>query len=296
MVKFCSALDASHVDFITNQSLFYVASAPWAGDHINISPKGHPSRTLAVLGPTTIAYLDATGAGCETIAHIYENGRVTLMFSSSGPKPQVLRVFAKGKVVEKWDPYYQQLRARMATENGDDIDITGARAIIVLKVKKVQTSCGFRVPLTSGHGTLEDAGSTGDAVTVVAHEHGHDADHESHRDTIDDWARKQIEKQELGDFQKRWNYRSLDGLPGMMSARRSHDENIAVEDTKAWLRKVSRQQDTVAFGFGLGILFMLLLSLVGILSIKAVFLEHFLNWQRRQMGMPEDHSWRKSEL
>ncbi|KAF2855959.1 hypothetical protein T440DRAFT_463306 [Plenodomus tracheiphilus IPT5] len=295
MVKFFTSLDASHVEFITNQALFYVASAPWAGDHINISPKGHPSRTLAVLGPTTIAYLDATGAGCETIAHIYENGRVTLMFSSSGPKAQVLRVFCKGKVVEKWDPYYQQLRARMATENGDDIDMTGARAIIVLKVKKVQTSCGFRVP-SSGDSLAAHSESAGDAVTVVAHEHDGEADGVSHRDTLDDWARKQIEKQELGDFQKRWNHKSMDGLPGMMSARRSHDENIAVEDTKAWLRKVSRQQDAVAFGFGLGILSMLLLSLVGVLSIKALFLEHFLNWQRRQMGMPEDHSWRKSEL
>ncbi|KAH9865368.1 hypothetical protein J1614_008951 [Plenodomus biglobosus] len=291
MVKFSSSLDASHVEFITNQSLFYVASAPWAGDHINVSPKGHPSRTLAILGPTTIAYLDATGSGCETIAHIYENGRVTLMFSSSGTKPQVLRVFCKGKVVEKWDPYYQQLRARMATENGDDIDITGARAIIVLRVKKVQTSCGFRVSSSS-----DSVGE--DAVTIVAHDHHVDAqaDALSHRDTIDDWARKQIEKQELGDFQKRWNHRSLDGLPGMMSARRSHDENIAIEDTKAWLRKIWKQQDAVAFGIGLGILFMLLLSLVGVLSIKALFLEHFLNWQRRQMGMPEDHSWRKSEL
>lgn len=293
MVQFSATLDASHVDFITSQSLFYVASAPWAGEHINISPKGHPSRTLAVLGPTTIAYLDATGSGCETIAHVYENGRVTLMFSSSGSKPQVLRVFCKGKVVEKWDPYYQQLRARMATENGDDIDITGARAIIVLKVKKVQTSCGFRVPPGRDSKTGDSEGA-GDAVTMVAH--GAGADDLSHHETIDEWARKQIEKQELGDFHKRWNHRSLDGLPGMMSARRSYDENIAVEDTKAWLRKVSRQQDTVALGFGLGILFMILMSLVGVLSIKASFLEHFLNWQKRQMGIPEEQLMSKSEL
>lgn len=291
MVKFFSALGASHAEFITNQSLFYVASAPWAGDHINISPKGHPSRTLAVLNSTTVAYLDATGSGCETIAHIYENGRVTLMFLSSGEKPQVLRLFCKGKVVEKWDPYYQQLRARMATENGDDIDITGARAIIVLKVQKVQTSCGFRDSL-SGNGREGDAQE--DAITIV--DHSNDTDAVLQRDTLDDWARKQIEKQELGDFQKRWNHRSLDGLPGMKSARRSYDENIAVEDTKAWFRKVRRQQDAVALGFGFGVLFVIFLGLVGVLSIKAIFVEHILNWQRRQMGMPEDHSWRKSEL
>jgi hypothetical protein len=297
MVKFFPSLNQSHIDFITNQPLFYVASAPWAGDHINVSPKGHPSRTFAVLGPNTVAYLDATGSGCETISHIYENGRVTIMFSSFGPSPKIIRLFCKGKVVEKWDPYYSQLRARMATENGDEVDITGARAIIVLKVKKVQSSCGFHVPMLSNEQSSA-ADCVGDATTVVDHDSDSEATQAAtNRDTLDDWARKQVEKRELGDFQKRWNHRSLDGLPGMHSARRSHDENIAVEDTKAWLRKVYRQQDAVAFGFGLGLLFMVLLSLIGMLSIKPIFLEHILNFQRRQMGIPEDHSWQnKVEL
>lgn len=296
MVKFYPSLTESHVEFITSQPLFYVASAPWAGDHINVSPKGHLSRTFAVLGPNTVAYLDATGSGCETISHIYENGRVTVMFSAFGPAPQIMRLFCKGRVVEKWDPYYQQIRARMATENGDDIDITGARAIIVLRVKKVQTSCGFGVPLAAA-GNIAGAGSTGDAVAIADHDADTDAGHGfANRDTMETWARKQIEKQELGDYQKKWNHRSLDGLPGMMSARRSYDENIAVEDTKAWLRKVRRQQDAMALGFGLGMLFMVLLSLLGVINIKLMFLEHILNFQRRQMGIPEDHSWKKSEL
>lgn len=291
MVKFYTALNESHVDFITNQPIFYVASAPWAGDHVNVSPKGHPSRTFAVLGPNTVAYLDATGSGCETISHVYENGRVTLMFSDFGSSPKIIRLFCKGRVVEKWDPYFSQLRARMATENGDEIDITGARAIIVLKVKKVQTSCGFRLSTVAG-----DDG-TADATTIVNHDGDSDTAQEtSERDTLDDWAQKQVEKRELGDFQKRYNHRSLDGLPGMMSVRRQFDENIAVEDTKAWLRKVARQQDAVAMGFGLGILFMIALSLVGILSIKPMFLEHMLNFQRRQMGIPEEPIWAKSEL
>ncbi|KAJ4372848.1 hypothetical protein N0V83_003139 [Neocucurbitaria cava] len=286
MVKFYPSLNESHVEFMTNQPIFYVASAPWAGDHINISPKGHPSRTFSVLNPTTVAYLDATGSGCETISHVYENGRVTLMFSSSGPSPKVLRLFCKGRVVEKWDPHYNQLRAKMATENGDEVDMTGARAIIVLRVKKVQTSCGFTV-----------SEGAADAVAMVDHEVDTDAAHElAHRETLDDWARKQVEKKELGDYQKRMNHRSLDGLPGMMSARRSHDENIAVEDAKAWFRKVSRQQDAVAFGIGLGILFMIVLSLGGVLSIRPVFIEHILNFQRRQMGIPEEPVWNKQEL
>ncbi|KAF1834220.1 hypothetical protein BDW02DRAFT_344394 [Decorospora gaudefroyi] len=296
MVKYYPSLNEDHIDFITKQPLFFVASAPWAGDHINLSPKGHLSRTFAVLGPNTVAYLDATGSGCETISHVYENGRVTAMFSSFGPSPQIMRLFCKGKVVEKWDPYYQQLRAKMATENGDDIDITGARAIIVLKVQKVQTSCGFGVPLIA-NGKSASAEGAEDAVTYADHEEETDEAHGfKHRDTMENWARKTIEKRELGDYQKRFNHRSLDGLPGMMSARRSHGENIAVEDTKAWFRKVSRQQDAVALGVGLGVLLMILLSLVGILSIKLIFLEHILNFQRRQMGIPEDHSWKKTEL
>lgn len=296
MVKFYPSLNDSHIEFITSQPIFYVASAPWAGDHINISPKGHPSRTFSILNPNTVAYLDATGSGCETISHVYENGRVTLMFCSFGPSPHILRLFCKGRVVEKWDAHYQQLRAKMATENGDEVDITGARAIIVLRVKKVQMSCGFALP-SLANGSAAAGEDAGDAVTMADHGSDADAAHDfTPRDTLEGWARKQLEKQELADFQKKSNCRSLDGLPGMMSARRSHDENIAVEDAKAWFRKVSRQQDAVAFGIGLGILFMIVLSLGGVLSIKPIFIEHILNFQRRQMGIPEDHSWEKSEL
>jgi hypothetical protein len=292
MVKFYPSLNEDHIDFMAKQPLFFIASAPWAGEHINISPKGHASRTFAVLGPKTVAYLDATGSGCETISHVYENGRATIMFSSFGASPQTLRLFCKGRVVEKWDAYYQQIRAKMASENGDEIDTTGARAIIVLRVQKVQTSCGFGLPPK----TTSTEEAAGDAITYANHEPDAEEGHGSkHHDTMENWARKKIEKQELGDFQKRFNYRSLDGLPGMMSARRSYDENIAVEDTKAWLRKVRRQQDAVALGVGLGVLLMILLSLIGVLSIKPIFLEHILNFQRRQMGEPEDHLW-KSEL
>jgi hypothetical protein len=295
MVKYYPSLNENHVEFITSQPLFFVASAPWAGEHINLSPKGHPSRTFSILGPNTVAYLDATGSGCETISHVYENGRVTVMFCSFGSSPQIMRLFCRGRVVEKWDRYYQELRAKMATENGDDVDVTGARAIIVLKIKKVQTSCGFGVPMINNEktGPLEGAG---DAVTVVEHDEDTTANEDwKPRDTMDTWARKMLEKQELMDYQKRSNHQSLDGLPGLMSARRALDQNFAIEDTKAWFRKVSRQRDTVFFGVGLGVLLMLVLSLVGVISIRPLFLYHFLNYQRRQMGVPEE-SVEKSEL
>lgn len=295
MVKFYPSLNESHIEFITSQPLFFVASAPWAGEHINVSPKGHPSRTFSVLGPNTVAYLDATGSGVETISHVYENGRVTIMFCSFGASPQVMRLFCKGRVVEKWDQHYQELRAKMATENGNEVDVTGARAIIVLRVKKVQTSCGFGVPMM-GFKDKESTDGTGDAVTVVEHSEDTDAnDGWKPRDTMDRWARKELEKQQLGDFQKKMNHKSLDGLPGMKSAQRTLDLNPAIEDTKAWFRKVSRQQDAVAFGVGLGILLMILLSLVNVLSIQPLFLNHILNYQRRQMGVPEQ-TWEKQEL
>jgi hypothetical protein len=295
MVKYYPSLNENHLDFITAQPLFFVASAPWAGDHINVSPKGHPSRTFSVLGPNTVAYLDATGSGCETISHVYENGRVTVMFCSFGSSPQIMRLFCKGRVVEKWDQHYQELRAKMATENGDEVDITGARAIIVLKVKKVQTSCGFGVPMMSETKSASTEGAR-DAITIVEHDQDTAAnDGWKPRETMDNWARKMLEKQELLDYQKRSNHQSLDSLPGMMSARRALDQNLAIEDTKAWFRKVSRQQDAVFFGVGLGMLLMIIFSLIGILSIQPVFLYRFLNYQRRQMGVPEE-PWIKSEL
>jgi hypothetical protein len=295
MVQYFASLNENHLVFITSQPVFFVASAPWAGDHINVSPKGHPSRTFSVLGPNTVAYLDATGSGCETISHVYENGRVTVMFCSFGPSPQIMRLFCKGRVVEKWDQHYQELRARMATENGDDVDITGARAIIVLKIKKVQTSSGFGVPMVAKGSTATITDGDGDAIPAVDHDEDDNAiDGWKPRDNMDNWARKMLEKQELMDYQKRSNLYSLDGLPGLMSARRALDQNLAIEDTKAWIRKVSRQQDAVFLGVGLGILLMIVLSLVGVLNIQPTFLHHIVNFQRRQMG--EAEVWEKSEL
>lgn len=295
MVKYYPSLNENHVEFITAQPLFFVASAPWAGDHINVSPKGHLSRTFCVLGPNTVAYLDATGSGCETISHVYENGRVTLMFCSFGSSPQIMRLFCKGRVVEKFDHHYQELRAKMATENGDDIDITGARAIIVLKIQKVQTSCGFGVPRMDKDATSPSE-AVGDAVTVVEHDEDTAAnDGWKPRDTMETWARKMLEKQELMDYQKRANHQSLDGLPGMLSARRALDQNFVIEDTKAWFRKVSRQGDAVLLGVGLGVLLMILFHIIGIISIRPNFLNYFLNFQRRQMGEAEQ-AWDKSEL
>ncbi|KAF3005651.1 hypothetical protein E8E13_003715 [Curvularia kusanoi] len=279
MPKFHTALNNDHVDFINAQPLFYVASAPYAGDHINISPKGQPSQTFSILNPTTVAYLDATGHGCETIAHVYENGRATLLFSSSGINAKTLRLFCSARVVEKWDQHFNALRAKMASENGDTVDITGARAIIVLKIKKVMTSCGFS--------TLPGVEEGGDATAFADHEEEGGRETAA-RETLEAWAAKKIERKEMMDFQKLNNAYSMDGLPGLRSARQAQDQNFAAVDTKAWLRRVRRQWDAVAFGFAVGIVFMILLGLVDFLHIEPRFLTHILNFQRRQMGEYHD--------
>lgn len=224
---------------------------------------------------TTVAYLDATGHGCETIAHVYENGRATLLFSSSGINAKTLRLFCSARVVEKWDQHFNALRAKMASENGDTVDITGARAIIVLKVKKVMTSCGFS--------TLPGV-EEGDATAFADHE---DESREG-RETLEAWAAKKIERKEMMDFQKLNNAFSMDGLPGLRSARQAQDQNFAAEDTKAWLRRVKRQWDAVALGVGLGIFLMIVLGLVDFIHIEPRFLTHILNFQKRQMGEYHD--------
>jgi hypothetical protein len=84
-----------------------------------------------------------------------------------------------------------------------------------------------------------------------------------------------------------FDLQSMDGLPGLHSARQAIDQNVAVEDTKAWFRKVSRQQDAVALGVGLGMLLMILLSFVGFLHIEASFITHILEYQKRQIAHSE---------
>src|SRR5579859_5582071 len=94
-----STLDDAARRFIQAQSIFFVASAPLdAQGHVNLSPKGVDS--FRILGPSTVAYLDLTGSGVETIAHLKENGRVVLMFCAFQGPPKTLRLHGRGRVVE----------------------------------------------------------------------------------------------------------------------------------------------------------------------------------------------------
>jgi hypothetical protein len=132
MPKFYDSIPDELAEWAMKQPVFFTASAPLTGKHVNISPKGLPSSTMAILSPNSVAYLDCAGSGAETIAHVYENGRLTIMFCSFGASPRIMRFFCKGRVVE-WDlPEFEVLLEKMGKKR-----IDAARAIIVLDVFKV---------------------------------------------------------------------------------------------------------------------------------------------------------------
>src|SRR6476659_11457127 len=103
------SIDADLRAFIEAQQMFFVATAPAAAGHINLSPKG--LDTLRILGPKAIAYLDYVGSGAETIAHVRENGRIALMLCAFEGPPRILRLYGRGEVIEPADAAYADLRA-----------------------------------------------------------------------------------------------------------------------------------------------------------------------------------------
>lgn len=172
-----ATITAELADFIAAQPVFFVATAPLSRDgHINLSPKGLES--FAVLSPTRIAYLDLTGSGNETAAHLLENGRLTLMFCAFQDPPKILRLYGSGRPVRPDDAQWNDLAGRFPS-------LPGARQIIVVDIKRMQTSCGFGVPLMQL---------------------------QSQRSTLVEWARKKG-PEELVLYQRRKNSRSLDGMP-----------------------------------------------------------------------------------
>jgi hypothetical protein len=124
--------------FIEAQPVFFVASAPLAeSGHVNLSPKG--LDCLRVLAPDRVAYLDLTGSGNETAAHLRENGRITFMFCAFTGAPRILRLYGTGEVALPGTAAWDALADRFP-------DYPGARQIVVAAIARVQTSCGFAVP------------------------------------------------------------------------------------------------------------------------------------------------------
>ena len=163
------------------QPVFFVATAP-AGDdgHVNLSPKGYD--TLRVLGPRRVAYLDLTGSGVETIAHLRENGRITLMTCAFVGNPRISRIYGRGTVHEVGTPGFDALAT-------DFPALPGRRSIIDVDVERVTTSCGYAVPL----------------MDLVAD-----------RNRLQAWAEKKGDDG-IAAYWVSKNHESIDGLPGLSS-------------------------------------------------------------------------------
>ncbi|UQU62967.1 pyridoxamine 5'-phosphate oxidase family protein [Couchioplanes caeruleus] len=139
-------------DFIEAQPVFFTATAPLSGDGtVNLSPKGL-TGSWAVLDERTVAYLDFAGSGAETIAHLRENGRITLMWCAFEGPPNVVRVHGRGEVVLRDDPRWTDLIAHFPDIDSRD---HGLRAIIVVHAGLVRDSCGYAVPLMAYEGDRE---------------------------------------------------------------------------------------------------------------------------------------------
>lgn len=159
--------------------MFFVASAPLdANGPINVSPKGLDS--FRILGPSTVAYLDLTGSGVETVAHLKENGRVVLMFCAFQGPPNILRLHGRGRVIESGDKEFENLAAKFPKYDS-------TRSIVIVEVTRVSESCGFGVPLMR---------------------------YEAERSQLFDWAKKKGPAG-LDAYRKEKNSRSIDGLRGL---------------------------------------------------------------------------------
>lgn len=145
MAKVLPEIDPSLAEWIAAQPLYFVASAPLSGDgHVNLSPRGLDS--FKVLGPHEVAFYDLVGSGNETAAHLAENGRITVMFCAFEGAPRILRLYGRGEVVRPDDPRWAELQARFSD------GLPQARQIIRITVSRIQTSCGYGVPLMSLQG------------------------------------------------------------------------------------------------------------------------------------------------
>lgn len=140
MAKVYQAIDETMSSWIQQQHIFFVATAPLSAEGlVNCSPKG--LNSFVILGPQTVAYLDLTGSGVETIAHLKENGRIVLMFCAFEGPTKIVRLHGRGTVIELDHPDFTDLRRHFPLE------MPGVRSIIRVEVQRVSDSCGYGVPL-----------------------------------------------------------------------------------------------------------------------------------------------------
>ncbi len=138
MAKFLPALDERLTSFIQEQRIFFTGTAPNEG-RVNVSPKG--LDTFRILSPSRAGYLDATGSGNETAAHLFENGRITFMFCAFAGPPLIVRLYCRGCSVKAYEEEWKELRPHFGPA------LSGERQLIIAEIESVQTSCGYGVPL-----------------------------------------------------------------------------------------------------------------------------------------------------
>lgn len=184
MATVFDAISDTHRTFIAAQQMFFVASAPLSPTgHVNMSPKG--LDCFRVLSPNRVAYLDLSGSGNETSAHLRENGRITLMFCAFAGPPNILRLYGHAETVLPGSGQWDELRPLFG-------EYPGARQIIVAAISRVQTSCGFGIP---------------------------NYDYVGQRETLIRWAKTKDDD----EFETYWSERngeSIDGLVTPLGARR----------------------------------------------------------------------------
>lgn len=164
--------------WIRQQPLFFLASAPLQQDgHINLSPRGLDS--LRILNEHEVVILDLTGSGNETAAHLYENGRLTIMMCAFSGDPKILRLYGRGTVIHPQQPGWSDYRPLFPA------NMPGVRQLFHLNIERIQTSCGFGVPLM---------------------------DFVAQRDMLTEWARKKG-PDGVETYQQTKNAHSIDGLP-----------------------------------------------------------------------------------
>ena len=179
MGKIYMAIDDAIRKFIEAQPIFFVGSAPLdPNGHVNVSPKG--LDTLRILGPSTIAYLDLTGSGIETVSHLKENGRIVLMFCNFQGPPKILRLYGRGRVIELGHPEFQSLANHFPVNEG-------SRAVISIEITRIADSCGFGVPLL---------------------------EYEGQRSQLSAWAHK-LGPEGLKTYRQEKNCQSIDRIPGL---------------------------------------------------------------------------------
>ncbi|KPK13673.1 MAG: pyridoxamine 5'-phosphate oxidase [Myxococcales bacterium SG8_38] len=178
MAKVYESIDRKLRDFIEAQKVFFVATSPLSADgHINLSPKGLPG-TFCIVDDETLAYLDLTGSGVETIAHLRENKRICVMFCAFEGRPRIVRVHGIGEVIEPHDEAFRTLIGKFA-------EYPGVRSIVVIRANRISDSCGYGVPLY---------------------------EHKGEREQLQKWAAHKG-PEGIAEYQRENNAQSIDGIP-----------------------------------------------------------------------------------